>query len=73
MKRRLKIHDNLVARIEEAKCEGWLGDVEGLEIHLAGATQKLAQLDAEADRKQQAINLGMPSFLDSAAVKTATP
>ncbi|GLW54013.1 integrase [Kitasatospora phosalacinea] len=68
-----EIHDNLIARIEEAKREGWLGDVEGLEIHLAGATQKLAQLDAEADRKQQAIHLGMPSFPDSAAVNTSTP
>ncbi|MGW2707206.1 hypothetical protein [Streptomyces sp. NPDC001340] len=37
--------DNLVARIAEARREGRLGEVEGLQVGLAGAEEKLAQLD----------------------------
>src|SRR6516225_7599239 len=40
-----EIRDNLVARIAEAEREGWLGEVEGLSVSLAGATDKLAQMD----------------------------
>ena len=43
--RLLEIRDNLTARVAEAEREGWLGDVEGLQISLAGATNKLAQID----------------------------
>lgn len=35
------------ARITEAEREGWLGELEGLEAGLAGAQDKLAQLDAK--------------------------
>ena len=37
-----EIHDNLIARIAEAEAEGWLGEVEGLKVSLAGADDKLA-------------------------------
>ena len=43
--RLVDIRDNLASRIEEARCEGWLGEVEGLRVSLAGATDKLAQID----------------------------
>ena len=43
--RLLEICDNLTARIEEAEREGWLGEVEGLEVSLAGAKDKLAQIE----------------------------
>jgi integrase len=39
-----EIRDNLTARITEAEREGWLGEVEGLKISLAGAQDKLAQI-----------------------------
>lgn len=39
------IRDNLIARIAEAEREGWLGEVEGLQLSLAGANDKLAQID----------------------------
>ena len=42
--RLLEIRDNLHARIDEARREGWLGEVEGLQVNLAGVRQKLAQL-----------------------------
>lgn len=34
--------DNLHARIAEARREGWLGEVDGLQISLIGAREKLA-------------------------------
>jgi hypothetical protein len=40
-----EIRDNLLDRIAEAEREGWLGEVEGLKISLAGAEDKLAQID----------------------------
>ena len=43
--RLIEIHDNLVARIAEARREGWLGEIEGLEVSLAGAEEKLAQME----------------------------
>ena len=42
-----EIRDNLTARIAEAEREGWPGEVEGLHISLAGADNKLAQLDRQ--------------------------
>jgi hypothetical protein len=43
--RLLDIRDNLIDRIAEAEREGWLGEVEGLRVSLAGADSKLAQID----------------------------
>ncbi|MEU9291837.1 hypothetical protein AB0D57_46350 [Streptomyces sp. NPDC048275] len=57
-----EIRDNLVARIAEAEHEGWLGEIEGLRVSLAGAEDKLAQVDALAERQLAAVQLGMPGF-----------
>ncbi len=43
--RLVEVRDNLTARIEEARREGWVGEVEGLELSLAGAVDKLVQID----------------------------
>src|SRR5664279_3471277 len=43
--RLVEIRDNLLARIAEAEREGWLGEAEGLRVSLAGAQDKLSQLD----------------------------
>jgi hypothetical protein len=53
-----EIRDNLIARIAEAEREGWLGEAEGLKISLAGAEDKLAQIDRRAHRTT---DLGMPA------------
>ena len=45
--RLVEIRDNLTARIAEAEREGWLGEVEGLAVSLAGADDKLAQIDRD--------------------------
>jgi len=54
-----EIRDNLIARITEAEREGWTGEVEGLQISLAGADDKLAQIDRRNSRP--AIDLGIPA------------
>jgi len=43
--RLVDIRDNLIERITEAEREGWLGEVQGLRVSLAGAQAKLAQID----------------------------
>ena len=56
-----EIRDNLTARIAEAEQKGWLGEVEGLQVSLTGAREKLAQIDR--GRSSQAPTLlGMPAF-----------
>ena len=55
-----EIRDNLVARIAEADLEGWLGEVEGLRISLAGAEDKLAQIDRRSSDKAT-VDLGLPT------------
>jgi hypothetical protein len=47
--------------IAEAEREGWLGEIEGLKISLAGANEKLAQIDR---RSQPAtfVPLGIPTI-----------
>jgi Phage integrase family len=67
----VEIHDNLCGRIAEAEREGWAGEVEGLKVSLAGAQQKLAQLDEMAHRATT-IHLGIPVFGDIAG-RCATP
>ena len=54
-----EIRDNLIARIAEAEREGWLGEVEGLQISLGGANDKLAQIDHRSTTPT--IDLGTPS------------
>ena len=59
--RLLEIRDNLNARIAEAQREGWPGEVEGLQVSLAGAEDKLAQTDRHR-RSTQTTNLGIPTI-----------
>jgi hypothetical protein len=57
--RLLEIRDNLVDRIAEAGREGWLGEIEGLQVSLAGAKQKIAQ--AQASATPRTVQLGIPT------------
>lgn len=58
--RLLEIRDNLTDRIAEAEREGWLGEVEGLKISLAGANDKLAQIDRR--QPTRTTDLGIPTI-----------
>lgn len=70
--RMIEIRDNLVDRIAEAEREGWLGDIEGLQISLQGAKDKIAQIDAMIARGREAVHLGMPTFAQIAGRTTNT-
>jgi hypothetical protein len=59
----VEIRDNLLARIAEAEHEGWLGEVEGLKVSLAGAVDKLAQVDRRS-RNGATVDLGLPAARD---------
>ena len=66
------IRDSLIARIHEARQQGWAGEAEGLEVSLAAANVKLAQLDEQVTRRDTAVSLGMPTFGDIAGQASAT-
>jgi len=53
--------DNLIARVIEAKREGWLGEIEGLQISLAGAEDKLAQIN-NRPQSRGSVDLGVPGI-----------
>ncbi|WP_067812905.1 hypothetical protein [Actinomadura kijaniata] len=59
--RLIEVRDNLIARITEAEREGWLGEVEGLKVSLAGADDKLAQIDRRSPTPSLT-DLGIPTF-----------
>jgi hypothetical protein len=63
--RLIEIIQNLRERIREARGNGWLGEVEGLQVSLDAATAKLNNLSrAPADCRPQLVDLGMPVFTD---------
>ena len=68
-----QICGNLTARIAEAEAARWLGEAEGLKVSLAGASDKLAQMDQITARRSATINLGMPAFADAAGRTVTTP
>ncbi|MFI9811408.1 hypothetical protein [Saccharothrix variisporea] len=59
--RLVEIIDNLRDRIAEARMNGWLGEVQGLQVSLNEAARKLAGFDRARDRQPAGtVNLGMP-------------
>ncbi|WP_406116361.1 tyrosine-type recombinase/integrase [Streptomyces sp. NBC_01014] len=61
-RRRLEeIIRNLTDRIDEARANGWLGEVQGLQVSAEAARNKLATLDRLArNRPRASVDLGMP-------------
>lgn len=55
-----QLRENLTDRISEAEREGWTGEVEGLKISMAGANDKLAQLDRR-QTSTTTVDLGIPT------------
>lgn len=57
-----EIIKNLADRISEARINGWLGEVEGLQVSLTAARAKLAALDRTArNTAPGTTDLGMPA------------
>jgi hypothetical protein len=54
-----EIHTNLAARLQEAKEQGWLGEVAAIETTMAAAAQKL---DAMRAARSATVHLGMPDI-----------
>jgi hypothetical protein len=59
-----EIIHNLRERITEARMNGWLGEVQSLEISLQAAKRKLASLDRSIERNRRTgpTDLGMPTI-----------
>jgi hypothetical protein len=59
-----EIIHNLRERIAEARMNGWLGEVQGLEVSLEAAKRKLASLDRSIERNRHSgpTDLGMPAI-----------
>jgi hypothetical protein len=55
----------LLARLAEAREQGWGGEIAGLEVSIAAAGQKPAAMDQMAAR-HQVTHKGMPDFRPSA-------
>jgi hypothetical protein len=55
----VEIRDNLLDRITEAEREGWLGEIEGLRVSLAGAAESIWLILDSAPG--DAVLLGMPT------------
>jgi hypothetical protein len=62
--RLIEIIRNLADRITEARANGWLGEVQGLEASLTKAKEKLASLDRAQKRglPGDPVNLGLPGL-----------
>lgn len=72
MPRLEEIHTNLLDRLQEAKEQGWLGEVAAIEASLAAAEQKLAAM-CDLAARHTTVHLGMPDFRTSADRFTASP
>ncbi|MFI1338097.1 tyrosine-type recombinase/integrase [Streptomyces sp. NPDC020845] len=57
--RLVEIRNNLLDRIAEAEREGWLGEIEGLQVSLAGAQSKISQIDTTTNGGP--VMLGLPT------------
>lgn len=63
--RLVEIIANLRDRIQEAKANGWLGELTGLETSLNEASRKLVSLDRARDRQPTGpVDLGIPTIAD---------
>ena len=57
-------------RLQEAKEQGWLGEVAAIETTLAAAAQKLEAM-RELTARSTTVSLGMPGFRRSSPAQTA--
>jgi hypothetical protein len=53
------IHANIVDRLQEAKEQGWLGEVAAIETTMAAAAQKLEAMRAA---RSATVHLGVPDL-----------
>ncbi|MEU2688619.1 integrase [Streptomyces hygroscopicus] len=69
-----EITRNLRERITEARANGWLGEVEGLQVSLNAAVAKLTRLNrTSTDGRPQLVDLGTPLFTDPSVRGVGAP
>jgi hypothetical protein len=60
----VEVIENLKERIQEARMNGWLGEVNGLQVSVTEAAKKLVSLDRSLRRARSdgegPVELGMP-------------
>jgi len=56
-----EIKSNLHDRLAEAHANGWLGEVEGLEVTVAAAELKLAAMRRASNPPTNVVELGLPT------------
>ncbi|MEU9993048.1 hypothetical protein AB0E10_41065 [Streptomyces sp. NPDC048045] len=65
--RLIEINQNLRERITEARANGWLGEVKGIQVSFDTAMAELNSLKrAPTDGRPQLVDLGMPVFTNDA-------
>lgn len=64
MPRLQEIHANVVDRLQEARDQGWLGEVAAIETTMAAAAQKLEAMRERA-AQPSTVHLGMPDIRSS--------
>ncbi|WP_206061117.1 recombinase [Nonomuraea basaltis] len=72
MPRLQEIRDHLLARLQEAKNQGRLGEVAAIEVSIAAADQKLEAMQRMA-ATHTTVHLGMPDFRSSAGRTAPEP
>ena len=72
MPRLQEIHANLVDRLQDARDQGWLGEVAAIETTMAAAAQKLEAMREHA-AKPSTVHLGMPDLRRNAGRSSAAP
>lgn len=65
-----EIHANLGDRLQEAKEQGWLGEVAAIETTMAAAAQKLKAMRKLATRSNTTV-LGMPEIRSATGRRSA--
>jgi integrase len=70
--RLLEIITNLNARLTEARSNGWLGEVDGLQTTITAADHKLATMRRATRDPSRAVNLGIPTVAATEHHGTAT-
>ncbi len=72
LERMHEITDNLRDRITEATDQGWLGEVEGLQISLTGAEHKLRQMTQMLEQADEPVVLGLPRLRPAGSAPRAS-
>lgn len=66
-----EITTNLRDRLAEARRQGWLGEVDGLEATIAAAEQKLTHMQRIATTTTGTVNLGLPTTRPELSTRSA--